>query len=377
MKRSICCLAILAVIAIPDWASACWPLWGPHIYQAPQYAPVPLYSVPVYPPAYYYTPVYQPAPLLIYQPQQLLPGLRMAQPSSMTPSVSAPFKPPVTNSTRIPSSPQTAPSPREAPTKPGAMPLRVDQLRPPADSESVIPPLRPINKIEPPTGSAEIGSLPKSPQGEKSNPLPSLVIPNLKEHGTAPKIEANEVPKKASPAAVPTTAPADPLSLLPDSTMKIPSPQLAIPGATLPAVPSAAPALSEPLIPLPASPFVPINGKSDSLPPLSLPPEVSPKANPESISRSSPITGNREMKVEVFPSVSADKAQTPYASVTYFNHTNRELDLTIEGRQVKLPAKTYLEAKLAQSFTWSQGERPATREAVPAGASGLDIVFRD
>ena len=57
--------------------------------------------------------------------------------------------------------------------------------------------------------------------------------------------------------------------------------------------------------------------------------------------------------------------------------TNRDLALTIEGRAVKLPAKSYLHAQLAATFTWTHGDQPAARETVPAGAGGLDVVFRD
>ncbi len=83
------------------------------------------------------------------------------------------------------------------------------------------------------------------------------------------------------------------------------------------------------------------------------------------------------MSVEVFPVAALDKKLEGYRTVTFFNHTNRELSLSIEGKSVTLPAKSYVESKLAQSFKWGYGERPAGRELVPDGAAGLDVVFRE
>jgi hypothetical protein len=81
--------------------------------------------------------------------------------------------------------------------------------------------------------------------------------------------------------------------------------------------------------------------------------------------------------VSVFPATGTEKVTGGYRTVGFYNHTARDLTLTIEGRTVKLPAKTYLHAQLAPTFTWSHGDRAATRETVPAGAGGVDVVFRD
>jgi hypothetical protein len=91
------------------------------------------------------------------------------------------------------------------------------------------------------------------------------------------------------------------------------------------------------------------------------------------------LTGNGtfEPAVNVFPVVATENAVRGYRTVGFFNHTSRDVDLSIEGRSVKLPAKTYLEAKLAQTFTWGYGDRPTVREHVPDGAQGLDVVFRE
>ncbi len=145
------------------------------------------------------------------------------------------------------------------------------------------------------------------------------------------------------------------------------------------AVPSPAPAMPEPLI-LPSTlPPLPDPKKPEALPSLTLPPDslVIP-SKPDSTSRYSPLTsGKREPSVNVFPASGAGNTVGGYRTVGFYNHTDRDLSLTIEGRAVKLPAKTYLHAKLGPTFTWSQGDQAVVRETVPEGSSGVDVVFRD
>lgn len=106
---------------------------------------------------------------------------------------------------------------------------------------------------------------------------------------------------------------------------------------------------------------------------------VSPAIKSESKSRSSPLTGTgvAKLTVEVFPVAALEKKVEGYRTVTFYNHTARDLSLTIEGKAVKLPAKTYLETKLAQAFKWGYGDRPTGSECVPDGAAGLEVVFRE
>ena len=136
----------------------------------------------------------------------------------------------------------------------------------------------------------------------------------------------------------------------------------------IPAIPSAAPRRgSEPLIPPPSLPTLPDPARRDPLPSLTLPPEVpvAPEKKPDSISRSSPLTrgGASGIKVKVFPTKVVVNQEAGYRMVGFYNHTTRDLELTIEGRSVKLPAKSYLYAQLGTAFTWSIGNRPSMRES--------------
>src|SRR6185312_3885769 len=105
--------------------------------------------------------------------------------------------------------------------------------------------------------------------------------------------------------------------------------------------------------------------KNDTLPPLTLPPDtpVSPSPTPPKIVevKSSPIgTAARELKVSVFPA-SGSVTATGLRKVGFYNHTNRDLSLTIEGKTVTLPAMTYLHAQLPPQFTWKCADKPAAK----------------
>ncbi len=63
--------------------------------------------------------------------------------------------------------------------------------------------------------------------------------------------------------------------------------------------------------------------------------------------------------------------------VGFFNHTGRDLDLVIEGKAVKLPKKSYLNAELPVKFTWKADGNEAHATTVPDGAAGVDVLFKE
>jgi hypothetical protein len=209
------------------------------------------------------------------------------------------------------------------------------------------------------TGADPLPEFPKVDIPKNLGPLPKLGVP--KEPDFRP------VPAPGKPADPPTKAP----TAVPDPKLP-PLPDVGPKGGA--AVPDAAPAFPDPLIPPPSVPVVPDAKQPGTLPSLVLPPETPVAPAKGSMSRSSPL--RTEPSVSVFPA-SGEVALNGYRTVGFYNHTDRDLNLTIEGRAVKLPAKTYLHAKLGPSFTWGVGDRPAARETVPENAAGLDVVFRD
>ena len=361
MKRYRVWFAMLGVLAVPAVGAACWPLWQRPLW-APRACPPPMAYRPMYAPMYAPPPVYVAPPLCqpavpvapaVPAPASSLPPPRIESvPHTETPKSDAPKS----------AAPRTAvPSPAPAPGMGSAIPSPM----PPATLPKVTPESEPVR---PATGSDAPAREPDSTGASRPPAKPAPAEPEF------PKVE---IPKnlQTEPKAAPKR-PRDPdMSAVP----KVPA--VGAPkDPAIPAIPSAAPA-PESLIPPPSLPMLPDAKKGENLPSLTLPPDipVAPDKKGESTSRSSPLTGGgvSGLRVSVFPAKGAEVPAFGYRAVGFYNHTNRDLALTIEGRAVKLPARSYLHAQLAPSFTWSHGERPANRETVPAGAGGVDVVFRD
>jgi len=345
MKRSLCWVAVLGVVGVPAAAAACWPRWGrpvfaPRTYSTPVYDPS-VYAPQVYapPPSYAAQPlvVCQPVPAQGYvlQPPRIEAAPTMATPSPAPASGAGTASPPTRGPMAEPVRPAGG---TDAVVVPAPMPAKTD-APPKVEPPKVEPP-----KVEPPAFPPDLQfpkvEIPKNLQPKDKEKLPPLELPKEPQARPTPKVPAVGAPREP----------------------------------VLPATPSPAPA-PEPLIPPPSVPLVPDPNKRAPLPSLTLPPDTPVKT--DSTSRSSPLTGARELSVNVFPASGPEKVAEGYRTVGFYNHTARDLALTIEGRAVKLPAKTYLHAQLAPTFTWSHSDRPTVRESVPEGAGGLDVVFRD
>jgi hypothetical protein len=335
MKRHLCAAALFALVALPDWASACWARW---------YGPVRSYSyaAPVYcePPAIYYAPYCLP-PAFVYP----------CPPAVIVPHAPPPAAPP----TRAP---KVEAKPQARSDEPLSKPIS-EPVRPAANTEPLPPPkpkpLDPPAKLDfPGIGFPELPVLKKPepkqpPKLEIEEPkLPPLVLPTKPD----PVIEEPKLPPLGAPAKPDDGAPKLPPIELP----KLDAPKLPpieLPGA--PAIPQPAPA-------------------PDGLPPLSLPPDA-PVEPLKVEAKASPLA--RDLKVSVFAAAGANAAGNGLRKVGFYNHTKRDLQLTVEGKQVKLPAMTYLHAQLPAVFVWQCDDRPAERATVPDTASGIDVLFRE
>ena len=197
--------------------------------------------------------------------------------------------------------------------------------------------------------------------GTTPAPLPSTVAPTTK---AAPTPKTPEPAPKADPAIPPLVLP-DPPAAPPKAEPKGPSLVLPPDLPVLPAVPTPAP-----------SPDAEPKRNTESIPPLVLPPDTPAGPTgviPPTTARSSPLAA--ASRVEVF-AVTGQTAGGALRRVGFFNHTDRDLRLTIEGERVTLPAKSFLHAELPPSFRWSEAGGPPRRTTVPADSAGVDVLFR-
>jgi hypothetical protein len=314
MTRYLCCLAVLGVGALPDWATAYHPCWVPppcgpapgypmQFYLVPPAAPV--YEVPLPPPSVHVVPapkaaaVPTPAAPRTDAPAPVRPAADLNPPAPLPPTVS-PKAAPKTNA--LPAVPDLGP---KTDTTPKAPDLKLPELGPKATPD--VPPLILPDPPAAPPAKKKADAAPAAPTA------PSLVLPP-------------DVPVRS---AVPTPAPA------PDA-----------------------------------------DPKRDAIPPLVLPPDGPGAPSgviPPTTARSSPLAA--APRVEVF-AVAGRAAGGALRRVGFFNHTDRAIPLTIEGRPVTLPAKSFLHAELPPSFRWSEAGGPPRRTTVPADSPGVDVLFR-
>jgi hypothetical protein len=115
--------------------------------------------------------------------------------------------------------------------------------------------------------------------------------------------------------------------------------------------------------------------ESPSVPPLAAPAPIDALPVPTE-SKSSPLNSDLGLlKIERFP-VEGMASPSLLRLVTFYNFSSRELTLTIAGREVVVPGKHSVEAKLPTTFEWQIGDTIQASGTIPDSASGLDIVIR-
>lgn len=230
----------------------------------------------------------------------------------------------------------------------------------------------PAAATRPPALAAPTPAPAPEPVRPAANTTPPLPLPPMVTPMVTPKAPEPPTPKAPEPKAPASKAP------------EVKTPPSDVPPLVLPDEPKAAPKEASPLVlpplpsavpsPAPAPDADPKRGP-EGIPPLVLPPDV-PTGNtgvvPPTTARSSPLAALP--RVEVFPAAGA--AAGALRKVGFFNHSDRDLRLVIEGRPVALPAKSYLHAQLPPAFRWSEAGDPERRETVPADAAGVDVLIR-
>jgi hypothetical protein len=62
--------------------------------------------------------------------------------------------------------------------------------------------------------------------------------------------------------------------------------------------------------------------------------------------------------------------------VGFFNHSDRDLVLEIDGRPLQLNSRYYVQVKLPREFRWREKDGPTQTTKVPSDAGGVEIIFR-
>ena len=119
-----------------------------------------------------------------------------------------------------------------------------------------------------------------------------------------------------------------------------------------------------------------VPGGDTSLPPLLVPSPANDSPG-TSTSRSSPLNASRRTGYDVIP-VDGPAPATPSAkrSVGFFNHTDRDLQLTVEGQTITLPKRHSVTAEVPAKFTWTLEGNLEQNTEIPLAAPGVEVVIR-
>ncbi|HJZ90268.1 MAG TPA: hypothetical protein VKE40_05305 [Gemmataceae bacterium] len=107
------------------------------------------------------------------------------------------------------------------------------------------------------------------------------------------------------------------------------------------------------------------------------PDEPAPRKEPPKTD-SKKDAGANGKDVEQFLVPADEKRSEPPAEVKvgFFNHSDRDLVLEVNGEPLKLPSEQYVTKRLPRTFKWAEKGKPATDVTIPPDADGIEIVFR-
>lgn len=136
--------------------------------------------------------------------------------------------------------------------------------------------------------------------------------------------------------------------------------------------------------PKPAGKAEPKDGEPPRIPKVRLPlpgdkldkavPDVPKEAGPKADATKATPRGQR---VEQFVIPAEGRGEPPAeVKVGFFNHSDRDLALDVNGEPVRLPKEQYVTLRLPRTFKWAEKGAKAKDVVVPPDADGIEIVFR-
>jgi hypothetical protein len=112
------------------------------------------------------------------------------------------------------------------------------------------------------------------------------------------------------------------------------------------------------------------------------PTDIKPPAPPKELrkddppAKKAPANGGKPVEQFFIPAEGNRAEPKAEVKVGFFNHSDREITLDVNGESVRLPSEQYVTLRLPRTFQWSERGQKATDVAVPPDADGIEIVFR-
>ena len=182
-------------------------------------------------------------------------------------------------------------------------------------------------------------------------------------------------PKRSAPRPGPAVYPLTP------AVWGAPAPAF-IPPPPPPPPPAPKPAIREdddPVPPAPKKMDVPAPPEKPKEDPPKIPkPKVLIPGDPPAKLSAEPIEpddGAKPFNQYLVPTDAPKAEPSAEVKVGFFNHSARELVLSVHGEEVKLPGGRLVTLRLPRSFEWGEGKKAAT-VMVPNDADRVEIVFR-
>jgi hypothetical protein len=123
-------------------------------------------------------------------------------------------------------------------------------------------------------------------------------------------------------------------------------------------------------LPLPGAPI-------DTDPPAIKPPTEKASPKTDGAETKEPAGDGRQAVEQYFVPADTGRGEPkPEVKVGFFNHSDRELQLEVNGEAVRLPKEQYVSLRLPRTFKWAEKGQKGTEVVVPPNADGLEIVFR-
>ena len=151
--------------------------------------------------------------------------------------------------------------------------------------------------------------------------------------------------------------------------------ELTVPAA--PSKPPIAPAISIPEVkptPSPAAPKIPLllpkPPGDNGLPPLAVPTPADPNGRGTSNYPAKPA------RVQIVVVAAGETVTSATRAIGFYNRSQNDRTLTVQGKQVKLPKQSYLNLELPPKFTWTLDDGAEQTTEVPSASPGVEIVIR-